>query len=92
MMADKAVFLDTNVLLSATAPHRPLHRAAMVVLNDWPNRSIPLAASAQVFREYLVVATRPIEVNGLGLGLEEALANLAAFRGRIGCPPCMAQC
>lgn len=83
MMDDKAVLLDTNVLLSATAPHRPLHRAALVVLNDWPNQAIPLAASAQVFREYLVVATRPVEVNGLGLGLEEALANLAAFRGRM---------
>jgi predicted nucleic acid-binding protein len=54
-----------------------------VVLNEWPNQAIPLAASAQVFREYLVVATRPVEVNGLGLGLDEALANLAAFRGRM---------
>lgn len=78
MMDDKAVLLDTNVLLSATAPHRPLHQASLVVLNDWPNQAIPLAASAQVFREYLVVATRPVEVNGLGLGLDEALANLVA--------------
>ncbi|HEX5716122.1 MAG TPA: PIN domain-containing protein [Thermoanaerobaculia bacterium] len=83
MMDDKAVLLDTNVLLSATAPHRPLHQAALVVLNDWPNQTIPLATSTQVFREYLVVATRPAEVNGLGLGLDEALANLAAFRARM---------
>lgn len=83
MMDDKVVFLNTNVLLSATAPHRSLHQAALVVLNEWPNQAIPLAASAQVFREYLVVATRPVKVNGLGLGLEEALANLAAFRGRM---------
>jgi hypothetical protein len=54
-----------------------------VVLNDWPNQAIPLAASTQVFREYLVVATRPVEVNGMGLGLDEALANLSVFRGRM---------
>lgn len=83
MMDDKAVFLDTNVLLSATVPRRPLHQTALVVLNHWPNQAIPLATSTQVFREYLVVATRPVEVNGLGLGLDEALSNVAAFRGRM---------
>jgi hypothetical protein len=29
MTDDKAVLVDTNVLLSATAPLRPLHRAAL---------------------------------------------------------------
>jgi predicted nucleic acid-binding protein len=83
MMDDKAVLVDTNVLLSATTPLRPLHRAAGLVLHDWPNRGIPLATSLQVLREYLVVATRPAEVNGLGLTTEDALANVAAFRGRM---------
>jgi predicted nucleic acid-binding protein len=83
MTDDKTVVLDTNVLLSATAPLRPLHHAALAVLNDWPNRGIVLAASSQVLREYLVVATRPEDVNGLGLDVDDALANLAAFRGRI---------
>jgi predicted nucleic acid-binding protein len=54
----------------------------LTVLNDWPNRGVALATSVQILREYLVVATRPIEVNGLGLGSAEALANVAAFRGR----------
>lgn len=80
---DKVVFLDTNVLLSATAPLRPLHRAALMVLNDWPNRGLVLAVSSQILREYLVVATRPIEVNGLGLSTEDALTNVTAFRGRM---------
>lgn len=82
-MDDKAVLVDTNVLLSATAPLRPFHQAALAVLNDWPNQGIVLMASSQVLREYLVVATRPIEVNGLGLGVDEALANVMAFRGRM---------
>ncbi|MEA2691465.1 MAG: hypothetical protein QOJ16_852 [Acidobacteriota bacterium] len=81
-MDDRAVLVDTNVLLSATAPHRPLHRAALAVLNDWPNQGIVLATSVQILREYLAVATRPVDVNGLGLGCAEALANVAAFRGR----------
>jgi predicted nucleic acid-binding protein len=83
MMDDKAVLVDTNVLLSATVPLRPFHRAALAVLNDWPNQGLSLAATSQVFREYLVVATRPAEVNGLGLDIEDALANVAAFSGRM---------
>ncbi|HEY7215359.1 MAG TPA: PIN domain-containing protein [Thermoanaerobaculia bacterium] len=82
-MDDKAVVLDTNVLLSATAPHRPLHQAALVVLNDWPNRGLVLTTSNQILREYIVVATRPVEVNGLGLDIDDALANVAALHGRV---------
>jgi predicted nucleic acid-binding protein len=83
MTGDNAVLVDTNVLLSATAPLRPLHRAALAVLKDWPNQGIILTVSSQVLREYLVVATRPVEVNGLGLVLNDALANVAAFLGRL---------
>jgi len=83
MKEDRAVLVDTNVLLSATVPLRSLHRAALAVFNDWPNQGIILATSAQVFREYLVVATRPVEANGLGFGSEDALGNVAAFQGRI---------
>ena len=83
MMDDKIVLADTNVLLSATAPLRPLHQAALRVLNDWPNQGVILATSSQILREYLAVATRPVEVNGLGLGVDDALANIAAFRGRM---------
>ena len=36
-----------------------------------------------MFREYLAVATRPVEANGLGLGIEDALDNVAAFQGRM---------
>ncbi|HYH44839.1 MAG TPA: PIN domain-containing protein [Thermoanaerobaculia bacterium] len=80
---DKAVLLDTNVLLSATTPSRRLHRAALRVLNEWPNRGYILMASPQVLREYMVVASRPVEVNGLAQGMEVVLANIAALRGRV---------
>ena len=58
MMDDRAVFVDTNVLLSASDPQRALHHAALEILNDWPNQGQALATSSQVLREYLVVATR----------------------------------
>jgi predicted nucleic acid-binding protein len=82
-MADDAVLVDTNVLLTATTPARALHREALTVLNEWPDRGVPLWVSGQILREYLVVATRPLDVNGLGLEVEAALANVAQFRGRV---------
>jgi predicted nucleic acid-binding protein len=36
-----------------------------------------------VIREYLVVATRPTAVNGLGLPLSDALANVGEFRKTV---------
>jgi len=81
-MDDSSVLLDTNVLLEATAPARDLHRAALRVLDEWPNRGARLCVSGQILREYLVVATRDPEHNGLGLGVTDALANVEAFAGR----------
>ena len=81
--ASGAVFLDTNVLLTATTPARPLHQAALEVFNVWPDRGVRLSASGQVLREYLVVATRPAEVNGLGLSPEDALFNASSLGERL---------
>lgn len=78
-MDDSSVLLDTNVLLEATTPVRELHQAALAVLNEWPNRGLELYVSGQVLREYLAVATRSSEHNGLGLSVAHALANVAAF-------------
>jgi predicted nucleic acid-binding protein len=82
-MAGDAVLLDTNILLTATAPARPLHREALTLLQKGPPRDIPLWISPQIVREYLVVATRPAQVNGLGLTPAAALDNIEQFRGRL---------
>jgi predicted nucleic acid-binding protein len=76
------VMLDTNVLLAATDEDRAEHRDALTVLNDWPARRADLCTSGQILREYLTVATRPAEENGLGLNLPDALGNVRAIRGR----------
>ena len=78
-MADDSLFVDTNVLLTATDESRQLHSEALNLLSGIVNRDKRLAASGQIVREYLVVATRPIENNGLGLSVTDAEANVTAF-------------
>jgi predicted nucleic acid-binding protein len=81
-VADRA-FVDTNVLLAATDEAREEHRGAIAVFDEWPAESTALYASGQVIREYLSVATRPVETNGLGLSQSDALANAYAFCDRM---------
>jgi len=74
--------LDTSVLLAATDESRAQHDQALRIVNDWPGRGTTLYTSGQIMREYLAVATRPTEKNGLGMTLADALANVRAFRAR----------
>ena len=76
------VLLDTNVLLAATDEGRAEHRDALTVLNDWAAGHTDLCTSGQILREYLTVATRPAEQDGLGLSLPDALGNVRAIRER----------
>ena len=76
------VFCDTNVLIAAVDRRRRLHREALHVLNDLPNRGFGLCVSGQVIRELLVVSIRPRTAHGLGLGREPALENVRAIAGR----------
>jgi predicted nucleic acid-binding protein len=78
---DRAM-LDTNVFLAATDEGRAEHDQALAIVNDWPARGVALYASGQIMREYLAVATRPADNNGLGLAMTDALANVRAFRDR----------
>lgn len=76
------VFLDTNILLTATDTSRAEHEKARSVFLAALQAGIHLALSAQVIREYLAVATRPAAANGLGLTLTDALHNIDQFRRR----------
>ncbi|TVR73469.1 MAG: PIN domain-containing protein [Spirochaetaceae bacterium] len=76
------VLADTNVYLSATDRSRDNHRDARSFLQRCTDAGIHCAVTGQILREYLVVATRPTKVNGLGLPLEDALGNITVFRGR----------
>lgn len=76
------VMLDTNVLLAATDEGRAEHRDALEILNRWPDGNTELCVSGQILREYLAVATRPADGNGLGLKPADAVGNVRAVRER----------
>lgn len=73
------LLVDTSVLLEASNRARAHHAAARALLEKHAGLVFP----AQVLREYLVVATRAPEQNGLGLKLAQALENVEGFRERI---------
>lgn len=77
------VMLDTNVLLAATDADRRGHGDALAVVNTWPRRGAALCLSGQILREYLAVATRDVQQNGLGMKMPEAVSNVRAFRSRM---------
>lgn len=77
------LLVDTNILLSATDTSRMAHSACIELFALAPKAGVHFVTIGQVFREYLVVATRPIDVNGLGLGPDQAVRNVAAFRTRL---------
>jgi predicted nucleic acid-binding protein len=81
-VADRVV-LDTNVLLAATDEGRRKHAAAVDAINVWPAAGVVLYTSGQILREYLVVATRPTDHNGLGMARPDAVGNVRTLRGRL---------
>jgi len=74
------LIVDTNVLLSATDTSRHSHTAAVAFLN---NSQHNLGITPQIVREYLVVATRPVSVNGLGLSTVDALSNISEISNHV---------
>ena len=82
MKAGDILFIDTNILLIATDEGRDDHKKSMSVFPFALENGIHLAISGQIIREYLVVATRPEEENGLGLHTIDALRNIEEFRKR----------
>ena len=75
-------FVDTNVLLSATDSARTDHGAARAVFEKAIGAGVHLAISGQIIREYLVVATRPVAANGLGMQPIDAVRNADIFQHR----------
>lgn len=82
-MVDDILFVDTNVLLTATDESRQLHSEALKLLSGIVDLGKRLAISGQMVREYLVVATRPVADNGLGLSAAQAEANVNEFSRRL---------
>jgi predicted nucleic acid-binding protein len=73
------VLSDTNILLRLRDVDDPQHEACITALERLAERGAVLCVCTQVFIEYWVVATRPREVNGLGVSPEDAARDLEAF-------------
>ncbi len=78
--AGEKVFVDTNILLTATDSRREGHRNAIDLFRNATQKVFTLCLSGQVLREYMVVATRPVSANGLGLGIPEVAQNVEKFQ------------
>ena len=80
MTDGERIMLDTNILLAATDESRPDHETAREIIATSGKKGRGLCVSGQIVREYLVVATRSAELNGLGLSAIHAISNVDAFR------------
>ena len=74
MMDDRALFIDTNVLVYANVIETPLHEHALAAINSAHQAGRTLWISRQVIREYLVTLTRPQAFDSLprAIVLEQA--------------------
>ncbi len=77
------ILVDTNVLLRLVQPSHSLHSAALAALSQWRRANQPLCLVPQVIYEFWAVATRPADVNGLGMTAAEAEADVAKLRQRF---------
>jgi len=82
-MRGELALVDTNILLTATDRSRPEHTAARTIFTQAIAAGVHLCITGQIIREYLVVATRPVELNGLGLTPDESIHNIETFKRRM---------
>ena len=79
--------IDTNVLLRWSDSASPLHDTCTQALSDLTRQSHILCVCAQVLIESYVVATRPMDVNGLGFSAEQARQMIADIKQSFPCLP-----
>jgi predicted nucleic acid-binding protein len=82
-MAADAIFLDTNVLVAATADAHPSHATASTLVARLVAERAPMAISGQICREFLSVMTRQPLGAARALTVDEAIRALD--RWRAGC-------
>ena len=83
LKAGDLLFIDTNILLSASDVSRQNHTMAKEIFKTAMKKGIHLCFSGQIIREYIAVATRDVSGNGLGMSPVEASANIDVFMGRM---------
>ncbi|MDJ0619879.1 MAG: PIN domain-containing protein [Calothrix sp. MO_192.B10] len=72
--------VDTNVLLRSIQETHPMHESSPQAVKTLLEQEEALCIIPQNLIEFWVVATRPIEVNGLGLSVTDALKELEQMK------------
>ena len=78
-------FLDTNIVLRLFIANDPDHEVIRHSVEALEARNEDLAICLQVLVEIWVVATRPVQNNGLGWPPQTALEVVGAARSRFSC-------
>lgn len=68
--------VDTNILLRSAQPSSTQHEMSLTFLENLRARGSRLVLVPQVIYEYWTVATRPINVNGLGMSQDTVETSL----------------
>ena len=79
--------LDSNVLLRWSDSRASEYAVCTQAVSRLAGRSNVIYVCAQVIIESYVVATRPVDVNGLGFSADEARQTLADIEGSFPCLP-----
>jgi predicted nucleic acid-binding protein len=77
------ILVDTNVLLRSAQPSHSLHQSAVASVANLRLANEALCLVPQVLYEYWVVATRPVDENGLGMSARETEVDLAKLMQRF---------
>ncbi|EAZ91734.1 type II toxin-antitoxin system VapC family toxin [Crocosphaera chwakensis] len=72
-------FLDTNILLRIADTSSSRHSLTITAITQLLSQGNKCVISSQVLIEFWVVATRPLEVNGLGWTPEETAIKIRQF-------------
>lgn len=75
------VLIDTSTLLRTLQPKHPQHETAMRALELLPKQGRELHIVPQNLVELWVVATRPVDQNGLGLSPAATAVELKRIKG-----------
>ncbi|WP_233220942.1 hypothetical protein [Chlorogloea sp. CCALA 695] len=75
--------VDTNVLLRLINSHNSQYAQAQNAINKLLQQDVELNIVPQNLFEFWVVATRPANVNGLGLTVEEATQEMALLEATV---------
>ena len=74
------ILIDTNILLRLLQPHHPHCALVERAVGTLRTRNETLNVTPQNLMEFWAVATRPASENGLGMTVETAAGELAAFQ------------